>query len=614
MLTSLLDLEKPIISSKMVDFLEHDGICYVLLFLNCILGVYDILLNFITRLHDPPNEQTLPVQVKNDTDGVTLELVDGETTNIENDTEMDEELTINRRSWKAIDLLSKPTSTAFAKSIENHLPYMLERIFIDSFAPENTRCNYFHIQKLMENLLTNHRARIFEVLRRKDLVMKCIIPVLYRHPVIVHMLLYLIEMSQPLTSSNGSNFVIKRRFQAHLAQEGFIHLIMQYIYNSQDEQCEAACEFFTRFVNELCVQEKGRQVQFERNRRNEKERVAYLGKEYIEQEKQEKANERRRQQLENGGTDNLDDEEELDCVGELLKSLNAADDDLKKMFQVLLDWENTSFTSRQCCARVFLFLMERTHPENNEVVLYTEHKTKWMEEAEEEEEEEVPVPPNLVTMKVLHEHIMETMLENLGTICNIINSDYKHYKNSKTGIYGVKLSAYNIGFGFTTLRLDLIRILYRTIRYMYEKYIDEMSTPFASVLQDKENVLSSLIDWFFDYRFNNMYHNLFTELICELITNGEFEVLECILEKNDFLSRMIRTYMGDEITDNRAHIMHLANVLRLMLDTLDPKSYMYRYLKNHAEWKIFVPILKKQTLFMLRKEDESEIEIGSDCK
>jgi hypothetical protein len=552
----------------------------------CTIGVFECLLNFITRLHEPPIEPPIAVQITNEADGVSLQLIDGETQNTSKNTEDHDDIALNRRSWQAIDLLSKPSSTAFSDSIEKRLPELLERLFLDTFAPENTKCNYFHFMKLMENLLTNHRARIFEVLRRKNLVLSCLIPTLSRHPMIVHLLLYLIEMSQPLTSSNGNNFVIKRRFQAHLAQNELIPIILRHIYKTAtlidgEEQCEASCEFFNRFINELCVQEKGRQIQFERNRRNAREREKYLGKEYIEEEKRAKQSEK--------GTDDPD-EEELDCVGDLLKSLTTSDSDFEQIFQVLLNWNQTTYTSRQCCARILVYLMDRTHPDNNVVVHYTAPTTKWMEDDEEEEAPEAP--PNLVTMKVIHEHIMETMLTNLDTLCDIICADYRNYKKQKNGTFGVKLSAYHVRFGFTTLRMDLVTILLKTIRYMYQKFADDQSTPFATIALTENNVLVALIDWFFDYKFHNMYHNLFTELLSELITNGEREVLECILDTNDFLSRMIKAYLSEDITDNRAHIMHFGNLLRLMFDTLEPKSYLYRYLKSHSDWRTFVPILR----------------------
>lgn len=203
-------------------------------------------MNFITRHHQIPtlelkNSESIKVQIKQEVDGISVQLEDEvnqvDTNNTSTDGEMidekeDNEAILNRRSWQTIDLLSKPTSSAFSESIEKHLPRMLEILFIDSFAPDNTQCNYFHFMKLMENLLTNHRARIFEVLRRKNLVFNCLVPALSRHPMIVHLLLYLIEMSQPLTSSNGNNFVIKRRFQAHLAENELLQVILRHIYTS----------------------------------------------------------------------------------------------------------------------------------------------------------------------------------------------------------------------------------------------------------------------------------------------------------------------------------------------------------------------------------------------
>jgi hypothetical protein len=607
MLKELLDLERPIISNNMVDFLEQDG-------------VMDLLLNFITRFHTIPTTH-VGVEIRNENESLsavntvelhangsdTHKMIDTDETTQEDD---NDETVLNRRSWQAIDLLSKPSSTAFGESIEKHLPHMLEILFTESFAPENTQCNYYHFMKLMENLLTNHRARIFEVLRRKNLVLTCVVPSLSRHPMIVHLLLYLIEMSQPLTSSNGNNFIIKRRFQAHLAQNELLQRVLRDIYTNAlsgtevEAQCEAACEFFTRAINELCVQEKGRKIQFERNRRNAREREKYLGKEYIEEEKRAKQNEK--------GTDDPE-EEELDCVGDLLKTLITSDHDYDQMLKVLLHWDETTYTSRQCCARILLYLIDRTHPENenNVIVHYTSPTAKW--EEEEEEEEILPVDPNLCTMQTIHEHIMDSMLNNVSVLCEIISKDYQNYSKNLTNRHcAVRYSAYDVKFSFTTLRMDMIQILHKTIQYMYKKIADDQTTPFARLVKADDTILRVLFNWFFDYKFNNMYHNLFNELLCELITNGEQEVLECILEKNDFLTRMIRTYLSDEITDNRAHIMHVGNLLRLMFDTLDPRSYLYKYLKNHEEWRLFLPILRRDTLATIKKTDESEIEIGSE--
>ncbi|KAL0481353.1 serine/threonine-protein phosphatase 6 regulatory subunit [Acrasis kona] len=566
MLRDLLDLDRPIVNSKMVDFLQQDG-------------VIDVLLNFISRLHIIISPEGDAVVDSNDNDV---------------------EVVLNRRSWQAVDILSRPTSTAFSDSLEKHLPHILVILFRESFAPENNRCNYFHFMKLMENLLTNHRARVFEILQNNNIILDCVVPALSRHPMITHLLLYLIEMSQPLTSSNGNNFIIKRKFQAHLAQHELLQVVLRRVYivpqPSNDYECDIYAEFFMRAVSELCVQEKGRQVQFERNRRAAKERVRYLGKEYIEQEKIEKRN--------SGQIDLV----ELDCVGAILESLvTKTNADFENMLNLLVEWENSQRVARICCARIILYILQRINPTNpeNAVVHQSESKETWMVSDDDDEEDPCFTDKNLITMVKVYKHIMNLLFVNLDKLSQIICRD-SQVVDTPSQAY----SAYIITHGFSTLRMDVVNIFHKTIVYMYDTCHSSQPTILSTIIQSS-NVLGVLIDWFFEYKYNNMYHNLFTQVMVDLIRNGETAVLKNLLETHDLLTRIMDVYQDPSGTDNRAHMLHLCNLLRLMYVTLQPESYLYQYLKNNDKWIRFLTVVSRDTLRMINKQDQSDIDIGS---
>lgn len=587
MFSQLLDLEHPVITNRMVAFLEQNG-------------VYRVFLNFITRRTHFPDSivyDSSPEHSYADFDEVQNELDEQVTHQIFTAEELDPETIAMMRSFKAVELLSNPSCQQFRNSIESHLPELLEILFYDSFSNEAVmHCNFFHFMKLIENLLSTYRLQVFSILRKKNLIEK-MIPHIGKHPIIGNCILYLVEMSEPATSSSTSSLYKKLKLQIELARRNLLMRVLEMVYKpaesdtgiSVEDRCDAACELFVELVDELCYQEKGREAY-----------VADLSK-----QKRSPSPE----VLSENDSDNEDSSFSPrailqrgvgDLLATLVTSANPATNDnyIVDMLSAIDNYSN-SYTCRKCSIRILQFLVDRT---------YGRAKKSAFPEANLDVEEQAII---VGSIRQIHEFLMQEISSQFPLLCRIVIKEHQLAKSEP-----IDLSAYTVRNGFSILRIYLVQLLLQVIRYSYLCNNSESSVLLVHVEETKDSdmdIFKVLVDWFFEYRYNNMFHNIFTDLMAEIIYACEEAVLWCILSKHKFLSRAIQLYNDTKVSsDNRGHILHIFNLLRLTADTLERTSYLFRFLDSHQLWKEFQPTLISDTLREICKTDEREIQIGSE--
>jgi hypothetical protein len=415
------------------------------------------------------------------------------------------------------------------------------------------------------------------------------------------LLLYIIEMSQPISSCYRSSLSQKLKLQAQFASNNLLIRILKIVYQpqnhlflptvSEDCRCESACDIFIELVDELCHQEKDREIHVNKTVLKGES----VNSEILNDNSSSDESFSSQFILQNG-------------VGAILSTLvleieNGNNDYILEMLQVINNYEVYSYTCRRCCLKILYYLVERTFSK-------TKGTNSTISSAGNNKSDSQS-SKTVKSLRKIHEFLMKRLTEHFSLIYGVILREYELSQHEP-----VQLSAYTVSKGFSTLRMNLIQLLLQMVRFSYLCLGSEDGSTLllhVEAYKDKENDLfKPLIDWFFDYRFNNMYHNLFSDLMSEIIYSGEDLVLWCILSKHRFITRAIRTYKDNLPTDNRGHILYIFNLLRLTADTLDRSSFLFHFLSTHQLWNEFHSTLMKHTLREICKTDERDIMIGSE--
>jgi hypothetical protein len=155
----------------------------------------------------------------------------------------------------------------------------------------------------------------------------------------------------------------------------------------------------------------------------------------------------------------------------------------------------------------------------------------------------------------------------------------------------VRLSAYTVDVPFTTVRLALMELLNEFVHCQ----VDCLDCIPARAWE-------CMINWFFVYRFNNLYLVRFSTLMSTVILENHTPSMKAILAKNKFLSRAIKHFDEIEQTDNRGCMIQLLNMIRLKSDALEPTSFLKQYLSCHNEWRMFAMNLRSVTEMQTKKK------------
>lgn len=123
LLEQLLQIDRPIVTEKMIKFIEQDG-------------VYETLINFITRC-DPDTPSSI--------EGGPL-----------------------KRSFLTVLLITRP-SQALRESIHSNLPIILKLLLTKAFEPGN-KCNFYHLRHVVGRLLVSEGVRVLELIRNMKLL------------------------------------------------------------------------------------------------------------------------------------------------------------------------------------------------------------------------------------------------------------------------------------------------------------------------------------------------------------------------------------------------------------------------------------------------------------
>lgn len=99
----------------------------------------------------------------------------------------------------------------------------------------------------------------------------------------------------------------------------------------------------------------------------------------------------------------------------------------------------------------------------------------------------------------------------------------------------VKFSAYSVPQPFTFHRLLLVEIVVEIVTYSPTEGLEALPL----------EAWDLFIPWFFEYSHNNIFHCLLFKLLYAAVRCNHTRSLQHILEKHDFLARLIKNYRAD---------------------------------------------------------------------
>ena len=105
----------------------------------------------------------------------------------------------------------------------------------------------------------------------------------------------------------------------------------------------------------------------------------------------------------------------------------------------------------------------------------------------------------------------------------------------------------------------------------------------------------ALIRWFFEYQHNNMYHASFSQLLFFTLRSGggssleenNTPMLQLVFQKLKLMTLFLDHYHNQPNSSAKGHILSCCNTIRLYLQTLPPTSFLSTFLSNHQMWRNF---------------------------
>ena len=105
-----------------------------------------------------------------------------------------------------------------------------------------------------------------------------------------------------------------------------------------------------------------------------------------------------------------------------------------------------------------------------------------------------------------------------------------------------------------------------------------------------------LCTWLFVHTDNNLFHNLFYRLFFFTLRQNHEKSLQYVLQKCRLITHCVDIYHAQPGASNVGCILRLCNAIRLQAATLPPSAFLRNFLQSHASWRKFLPVLEDVTI------------------
>eukprot|EP01089_Gocevia_fonbrunei_P022523 TRINITY_DN9141_c0_g1_i1.p1 TRINITY_DN9141_c0_g1~~TRINITY_DN9141_c0_g1_i1.p1 ORF type:complete len:694 (-),score=157.19 TRINITY_DN9141_c0_g1_i1:28-2109(-) len=204
---------------------------------------------------------------------------------------------------------------------------------------------------------------------------------------------------------------------------------------------------------------------------------------------------------------------------------------------------------------------------------------------------QTPLPNMLRGIRVpIHQRLHDKVKLLSEKILNDAHARHTAPKSDAEGTaVSVRYATYTVKHPLSMATLSLLEVLLDLTEENPTGVLQEFPAPMWKLLGG----------WCLENKFNNIYHSLFYRFFLAMMKANHTQTIKALLSGNSkFLGKLIDHYSTTDSKTSgfRGYIIKMSNYLRLLGDTQAPGDFLKDLLLSHAQWQMFVPILKEETI------------------